>query len=197
MFHRIRQYDLIEMDGQWFRPRAYGSLGLDGTWDGWLVFFRLSDGGAIAPDRETTQSTYAALTVWAAGVTPVYLEGALTRALRLAEQPSIVTRLESAEYEALADAERLESAADAEREAADLDEAAAAGARDEAERVRRDRLAAEDALAAADEAEARVQAALHEGAAQTARDAAADAARRRQHVRSEATGRARPKTRKK
>ena len=41
MFHRVQQYELIAMDGRWFRPRVYGDRQPDGSWDGWLVFFPL------------------------------------------------------------------------------------------------------------------------------------------------------------
>jgi hypothetical protein len=136
MFQRIEQYPLMEMDGRWYRPRAYGNPQPDGMWGGWLLFFPLPGGGAISSGRETTQSTFEALIVWASGLTDVYLEGALTRALRIAEQPPLLARLADAEYEALEDAERLEAAASIEQAAALVDEAAAATARAEAERIR-------------------------------------------------------------
>jgi len=50
-------------------------------WNGWLEFHPL---GGHAPvlrtERETTQATRADVEYWAAGLEPVYLEGALTRA---------------------------------------------------------------------------------------------------------------------
>lgn len=129
MFQRLRQYSLIDdVNGRWYRPRAYGDPRPDGTWDGWLVFFPVGGGEAIATDRETTQATFQALTMWAAGLTPVYIEGALARALELAYKPSVIARLENAEYEALEDAERFETAAEIERATATADEIAAAQA---------------------------------------------------------------------
>jgi hypothetical protein len=188
MFHRVEQYALMNMGGRWYRPRAYGSPRQDGTWDGWIVFFPVGGGLAIAPPGpETTQSTLAALAVWAAGVTPVYLEGALARALRLAQQPPLLAELTEAEYEALEDAERLEAAAGVERMAADLDDAAAAAARADAEQIRRERLAAEGALAATEEAAATVEADVLEQAAQDARAVAAAAARRRRSAQAQRT----------
>jgi hypothetical protein len=179
MFHRIRQYELIDMGGQWFRPRAYGDPQLDGTWDGWIVFFPIGGGQAIAPpSRETTQSTLQALTTWADGLRLVYLEGALTRAVEAA-QSHIVAQLEDSEYQALQDAERLETAAEVERTAAELDEAAARAARAEAERIRRDRLATESVLADADATVAKLEADELERRAKEARAVAADAGRRR------------------
>lgn len=180
MFQRILQYAPIDADGTWHLPRAYGDPQSDGSWDGWLVFFPVAGGTAIAPPGpETTQNTMAALAVWAAGLTPVYLEGALARALRVAQQAPLLARLTAAEYEALDDAARLETAAEAERRAADLREAAAKAARAEAERIRRERLATEAALAATEEAVATAEASLHEQAARDAHAIAADAKRRR------------------
>jgi hypothetical protein len=180
MFQRIHEYELIDAAGLWYRPRAYADLRLDGTWEGWLVFFPLAGGRAIAPaGPETTQSTLAALNVWATGLTPVYLEGALARALRLTLQVPILDRLAAAEYEALDDAARLELAAEVQRTAADVDDAAADAARIEAEQIRRDRLVTEGALAATEEAAATAEATLHGEAAREARAIAADAGVRR------------------
>ena len=50
----------------------------------------------------------------------------MARALRLARQSSVVDQLADAEYEALADAEQLETAAEIERATSDIDERAAA-----------------------------------------------------------------------
>jgi hypothetical protein len=178
MFQRIRQYNLIDAGNRWYRPRAYGDPRPDGTWEGWLVFFPTGGGSAIASARETTQTTLHALMSWAAGLTPVYLEGALARALNLAHQPRVIDQLEDAEYEALEDAAALETAAEMERVTAAVDEMAAADARADAERLRRKRLATERALAATEEVVATEAATLHEQAAREARAVAADAARR-------------------
>ena len=184
MFQRIRNYGLISAGAESYRPRAYGDRRADGTWDGYLVFFPLRSGPAVATDRESTQSTFDALTVWADGLTVVYLEGALMRALQLAEQPSILTQLEEAEYDALDDAERLETAAEVERLSAAVDEAAAAQARVDADQIRRDRLTTEGVLAATEEAIATREAEVHTEAAREARAVATEAARlsRQAHV---------------
>lgn len=180
MFHRIRQYELIDMGGQWYRPRAYGDPQLDGMWDGWVVFFPVGGGRPIAPpSRETTQNTLQALTTWADGLRPVYLEGALARAAEAAQESHVIARLAESEYQALEDAQRLDAAAELERTAADLDEAAARAARAEAERIRRDRLATESVLADADAAVARLEADELERRAKEARAVAADTVRRR------------------
>ena len=162
MFQRMQQYERINAGGIWYRPRAYGDPQPDGTWDGWVIFFPLGGGTAVAPPSpETRQSTMAALAVWATGLTPVYLEGALARGLRVTEQAPLIGQLTHAEYEALDTAERLETAAEIERTAADLDEAGARAARADAERLRRERLAAEGTLAAIEEEAAKVEASVH------------------------------------
>ena len=190
MFQRIQQYELIGTGGSWYRPRAFSDHRADGRWDGWLVFFPVTGGTAIAPPGpETTQSTIPALAVWATGLTPVYLEGALARALEVAQHAPLVARLADAEYDALDDAARLETAAEVERTAADLDEAAATVARADAERIRRERFATEAALAATEEAAADVEAVVHEQAARDARAIAADATRRRRAAHAEAAPR--------
>ena len=156
MFQRIQQYELIADGRVWYRPRAYGDPQPDGTWEGWLVFFPLGGGTAVAPPGpETTESTLAALALWAAGLTRAYLDGALTRGLGLAEQAPLIGRLTHAEYEALEDAQRLETAAEIKRTAAEVDEAAARAARADAEQIRQERLSTEDALAAAKAADGR------------------------------------------
>jgi hypothetical protein len=145
-----------------------------------LIFFPVDGGEPIAPPHpETTQTTLTALTAWASAVTPVYVEGALERALTVAQEPAALTsRLADAEYDALLDAERLETAAEIERATADLDKVAAQRARDEADRIRRERLDTERSVAATEEVAANVNAAIHEQAAHEARETAAKAARR-------------------
>jgi len=179
VFHRIQQYPLIAAQGRTYRPRAYTDLGSDGMWDGWLVFFPIDGGTAIASHRETTQPSSTAVSRWAANLSAVYLAGALERALLIAEQPPILTSLARAEYDALADAEQLETSAELERLAAMADENAAESARREARAIEREREATAQALAAAEESGAIAEAAAHEQAAKTARAVAADARQRR------------------
>ena len=182
LFHRIRQYELIGADGRWYRPWVYGDPQADGSWDGWLVFFLIPGGSAIAPPTpETHQSTLEALTVWAAGLTSIYLEGALARALALAEESSVIDKLEAAEHAAAAEAERLETAAAVDRNSAELHHAAATVARADAERLRRERLATDEALAATEEAVAILEAEVNDQIARDARRvaAAAEKSRRR------------------
>jgi hypothetical protein len=52
----------------------------DGLWEGWLEFVR-DDGVVVRTARETTQPNQVHVQYWATGLTQVYLEGALSRAL--------------------------------------------------------------------------------------------------------------------
>ena len=172
MFQRLRQYGLIRGGPQVYRPRSYSNQQPDGTWEGWLVFFPLSGDPAIATNRETTQPNYDDLVYWADGLGPIYLEGALDRALTLEEQLPALAELDSAEYEALEEASLLDAEADADR-------ALAADARAEAQALHETRLETEEMIAAADEAQAKLEADAHERGATNARAAAAAAAERR------------------
>jgi hypothetical protein len=185
MFQRICQYPLINAGGRSYSPRAYSDPQPDGTWAGWLVF-PLGGGAAIASDRETTQVTFDELLMWASSLSSVYVEGALARALQLAEQPPEIDHLARAEYEALEDADRLEVDAQTERIAAETDAMAAAQARADADQLRRERRAAEQAWAATEETVANLHPAELEDAAKNARAVAADARGRRRKPITEA-----------
>jgi hypothetical protein len=50
-------------------------------WQGWIEFVPVGSGKAVRSPRETTQPNRADTLYWATGLTPVYLEGALHRAL--------------------------------------------------------------------------------------------------------------------
>jgi hypothetical protein len=52
-----------------------------GTWQGWLEFVPVDGGPTIRSSRETTQPNREDTAYWATGLTPVYLEGSLDRAL--------------------------------------------------------------------------------------------------------------------
>ena len=71
-----------DADGHTYRARAMGRERSDGTWIGWLEFSPRGSGGVVRrTKRETTQPSQRALTYWARGIEPVYLEGALERAI--------------------------------------------------------------------------------------------------------------------
>src|SRR5688500_13373695 len=66
-----------------YLARVYvGTIG-GGRWGAWIAFFPIGGGPVISTDRETTQSSMAALSTWVGGLTHTYLEGALQRALEL------------------------------------------------------------------------------------------------------------------
>ncbi|HEV2131629.1 MAG TPA: hypothetical protein VGR27_11030 [Longimicrobiaceae bacterium] len=81
-------------DGRSYVPRACGSLQeAGGLWEGWIEFVP-SDGSAVLrTPQETQQSDRDDLLYWATGLTNVYLEGALERALDVALPPSDVAAL--------------------------------------------------------------------------------------------------------
>ena len=74
-------------DGKNYTARAVGSVMPDGKWQGWLEFVPLGDGESVRSSRETTQPNRADTDYWATGLTYVYLEGALRRALNRPVRP--------------------------------------------------------------------------------------------------------------
>jgi hypothetical protein len=68
-------------DGDRYAPRACARLGRDGLWEGWIEFTNVESGGVLRSGRETTQPTRNDVMYWATGLSRVYLEGALARAL--------------------------------------------------------------------------------------------------------------------
>ncbi len=109
-----------------YLARVYAGTFESGRWGGWLIFFPVGGGTVISTDRETTQPSIAALSTWAGGLTRVYLEGALQRALALSPDAELerelrrLERLERGEASAEARAENLEAAASAARDEAEL-----------------------------------------------------------------------------
>jgi hypothetical protein len=71
-------------DGTVYRARACGTESGDGTsrWEGWIEFVPVNGSKAIRTGRETTQPNRTGALYWASGLTSVYLEGALVRALK-------------------------------------------------------------------------------------------------------------------
>ncbi len=194
MFQLVRQYGtVIDAEGAGvYHARAYGELQADGWWSGWLVFFPYGTGTAVATDRETTQSTFANLVRWSSTIGPVYLEGALERALLLQPAATITGRLAELallERRAVEDAVVLETAAEharveaevAEREAA-AHERAAAAARAEARERAEAALALEDNVAVV-EGGRRETSIPGSGRTRRPRFQAADDARRRRRKR--------------
>lgn len=82
--------DTIVADGVPYRARACGREMDDGRWEGWIEFESLDGTRVLRSGRETTQPNRTDAAYWATGLTPVYLEGALERALH----PLTVARVE-------------------------------------------------------------------------------------------------------
>jgi hypothetical protein len=72
---------LVTDDGAVYRARACGRERPDRLWEGWLEFVPGNGRRVIRSGRETTQPNLRDLEYWATGLTAVYLEGALARAL--------------------------------------------------------------------------------------------------------------------
>jgi len=76
-----------DADGHLYKARAFGRQRSDRTWIGWLEFSPRGSGGIVRRTRrETTQPSREALRYWAAGLQAPYLEGALVRALQVANE---------------------------------------------------------------------------------------------------------------
>lgn len=74
--------DLIEAeDGTTYFARACAAQASENSWHGWIEFEPVGGGKPIRSPRETTQPNLVDARYWATGVTAVYLEGALHRAL--------------------------------------------------------------------------------------------------------------------
>ena len=71
----LRLHDTIYVAEVWGEQRD------DGLWEGWIEFVPSGEGMVLSTGRESTQSNLEALTYWATGLQPVYLDGALARAL--------------------------------------------------------------------------------------------------------------------
>ena len=75
------QQTVVAPDGTAFEARACGSPMSDGMWQGWIEFLPLDGNHPVRSPRETTQPNRTDTEYWATGLTYVYLEGALRRAL--------------------------------------------------------------------------------------------------------------------
>jgi hypothetical protein len=71
--------------GREYVARACGRECDDRHWEGWLEFVPLDGGAVVRSARETTQPNRVDTEYWATGLTPIYLEGALHRALEPVE----------------------------------------------------------------------------------------------------------------
>jgi hypothetical protein len=72
---------IADAQGNSYTARACGGPMADDRWQGWIEFLPHAGGDAMRSGRETTQPNRTDTMYWATGLTPVYLEGALRRAL--------------------------------------------------------------------------------------------------------------------
>lgn len=72
---------VISKSGRVFMARACGAEMDASRWQGWIEFIPLDSGAVLRSGRETTQPNRTDTEYWATGLTPIYLEGALDRAL--------------------------------------------------------------------------------------------------------------------
>jgi hypothetical protein len=70
---------VLDANGNAYDAQACGAVADDGLWEGWIEFVNAE--GAIRTGRETEQPNTDDLKYWAQGLTMVYLQGALARAL--------------------------------------------------------------------------------------------------------------------
>ena len=79
--------EVTDGDGHAYSARAVGRKRADGLWSGYLEFRpRSGRGQPRRTTAETTQPNLDALRYWASGLEPVYLEGALERAIGRSER---------------------------------------------------------------------------------------------------------------
>ena len=82
--------------GKIYFAQAVGRETASGLWEGWLEFLGVNDAtDALTSDRETTQPNRRDTEYWAQGLTRVYLEGALNRAISLADPHRLRTSREA------------------------------------------------------------------------------------------------------
>jgi hypothetical protein len=74
-------------DGRKYLARACGAQVSDNSWHGWIEFESTDGESVVRSPRETTQPNRSDAAYWATGITPVYLEGALRRALHPLVRP--------------------------------------------------------------------------------------------------------------
>ncbi len=72
-------------DGSAYTAHVHGQPGADGDWVGWVSSLPASGPGGRRTERETTQPSREALAYWAAGLEPVYFEGAFPRSVTFDE----------------------------------------------------------------------------------------------------------------
>jgi hypothetical protein len=92
--------EITSPEGTKYEARACGAPMSDGSWQGWIEFVPIHGGVPVRTPRETTQPNRTDTQYWGTGLTPVYLEGALARALRKPGAPAEVPIARSSIFEA-------------------------------------------------------------------------------------------------
>ncbi len=77
-----RMLSLADREGTTYDRVLVYAVQKGSTWAGWLEFVSEDQHKVVRTDRETTQSSLAAVAYWATGLEPLYIEGALARATR-------------------------------------------------------------------------------------------------------------------
>ncbi len=72
---------VLDEEGRKYVVRIWAAERSDGTWEGWLEFDP-ADGRTepLQTQRETSQPNRTAISYWATGLEPIYLDGAFARA---------------------------------------------------------------------------------------------------------------------
>lgn len=81
---------LTTLDGVTYYAQACGAPNADGLWEGWVEFVARDGSAPLRTPRETTQPNRRDIEYWATGLTEVYLQGALDRALNPTVRTSVV-----------------------------------------------------------------------------------------------------------
>ena len=81
---------LSTSEGWKYLAQACGAPNANGLWEGWIEFVPANGGPALRSGRETTQPNKTDAEYWASGLTTIYLEGALARALNPPTRKAVV-----------------------------------------------------------------------------------------------------------
>jgi hypothetical protein len=87
----LQQFEqpFTDRTGDTYNVYVYGRSRPGDTWQGWLVFERVTDGRRFSTNVETTQVSDEAILYWATGLSGAYFDGALVRAMTdVASDPS-------------------------------------------------------------------------------------------------------------
>jgi hypothetical protein len=77
-------------DGGEYSAQACGAPNAEGLWEAWIEFVPLEGrGDPVRSPRETTQPNKVDAEYWATGLSVIYLEGALNRALKPLVRPVV------------------------------------------------------------------------------------------------------------